>query len=42
MTSAAAPSATITREAFSGPVIHTEDLWRTYQMGSEEIHACAA
>ena len=39
MTSAAAPSATITREAFSGPVIHTEDLWRTYQMGSEEIHA---
>ena len=20
-------------------VIHTEDLWRTYQMGSEEIHA---
>jgi putative ABC transport system ATP-binding protein len=39
VTSAAAPSATITREAFSGPVIHTEDLWRTYQMGSEEIHA---
>ena len=39
MTSAAAPSATPTREAFSGPVIHTEDLWRTYQMGSEEIHA---
>ena len=39
MTSAAAPSATITREAFGGPVIHTEDLWRTYQMGSEEIHA---
>ena len=39
MTSAAAPAATLHREAFSGPVIHTEDLWRTYQMGSEEIHA---
>ena len=39
MTSAAAPAATLQREAFSGPVIHTEDLWRTYQMGSEEIHA---
>jgi putative ABC transport system ATP-binding protein len=39
VTSAAAPSATLTRDAFSGPVIHTEDLWRTYQMGSEEIHA---
>ena len=38
MTSAA-PSATLAREAFSGPVIHTEDLWRTYQMGAEEIHA---
>jgi putative ABC transport system ATP-binding protein len=23
----------------NGAVIHTEDLWRTYQMGSEEIHA---
>jgi putative ABC transport system ATP-binding protein len=22
-----------------GPVIHTEDLWRTYVMGAEEIHA---
>ena len=32
-------SAAVAREAFSGPVIHTEDLWRTYQMGSEEIHA---
>jgi putative ABC transport system ATP-binding protein len=21
------------------PVIHTDDLWRTYQMGAEEIHA---
>ena len=27
------------REAFDGPIIHTEDLWRTYQMGAEEIHA---
>ena len=35
MTSAAA----LAREAWSGPIIHTEDLWRTYQMGSEEIHA---
>jgi len=32
-------SAALAREAFAGPVIHTEDLWRTYQMGSEEIHA---
>jgi len=32
-------SAALAREAWSGPVIHTEDLWRTYQMGSEEIHA---
>ena len=38
MTSAA-PSATLARETWSGPIIHTEDLWRTYQMGSEEIHA---
>ncbi len=22
-----------------GPIIHAEDLWRTYQMGAEEIHA---
>jgi putative ABC transport system ATP-binding protein len=22
-----------------GAIIHTEELWRTYQMGSEEIHA---
>ena len=35
MTSAAA----LARDAWSGPIIHTEDLWRTYQMGSEEIHA---
>jgi putative ABC transport system ATP-binding protein len=26
-------------EAWSGPVIHAEDLWRTYQMGAEEILA---
>ena len=38
MTSAA-PSATLVRETWTGPIIHTEDLWRTYQMGSEEIHA---
>ena len=24
---------------FEGPVIHAEDLWRTYEMGAEEIHA---
>ena len=30
---------TAPREAWSGPIIHAEDLWRTYQMGSEEIHA---
>jgi putative ABC transport system ATP-binding protein len=27
------------REAFVGPIIHAEDLWRTYQMGAEEIQA---
>jgi putative ABC transport system ATP-binding protein len=27
------------RESFDGPIIHTEELWRTYQMGAEEIHA---
>jgi putative ABC transport system ATP-binding protein len=27
------------REAFDGAIIHAEDLWRTYQMGAEEIHA---
>ena len=26
-------------EAWSGPIIHAEDLWRTYQMGAEEIQA---
>jgi putative ABC transport system ATP-binding protein len=30
---------TAPREAFDGPIIHTEDLWRTYQMGAEEIQA---
>jgi putative ABC transport system ATP-binding protein len=29
----------LARDAWAGPIIHTEDLWRTYQMGSEEIHA---
>ena len=32
-------SAALAKDAFTGPVIHAEDLWRTYQMGSEEIHA---
>jgi putative ABC transport system ATP-binding protein len=27
------------REAFDGAIIRAEDLWRTYQMGAEEIHA---
>ncbi len=26
-------------EPWNGPIIHAEDLWRTYQMGAEEIHA---
>jgi len=26
-------------EVWSGPIIHAEDLWRTYQMGAEEIQA---
>jgi putative ABC transport system ATP-binding protein len=30
---------TAPREVFDGPIIHAEDLWRTYQMGAEEIHA---
>ena len=30
---------TAPREIFDGPIIHAEDLWRTYQMGAEEIHA---
>ena len=32
-------SVALARDAWAGPIIHTEDLWRTYQMGSEEIHA---
>jgi len=32
-------AAALARDRFEGPVIHAEDLWRTYQMGSEEIHA---
>ena len=32
-------TAAVAREAYAGPIIHAEDLWRTYQMGSEEIHA---
>jgi putative ABC transport system ATP-binding protein len=32
-------SAALAKDAWSGPIIHTEELWRTYQMGSEEIHA---
>jgi len=27
------------RDGFDGPVIRAENLWRTYQMGAEEIHA---
>ena len=30
---------TAPREVFDGPIIHAEDLWRTYQMGAEEIQA---
>jgi putative ABC transport system ATP-binding protein len=30
---------TAPREAFDGAIIRAEDLWRTYQMGAEEIHA---
>ena len=30
---------TAPREAWTGPIIHAEDLWRTYQMGAEEILA---
>jgi len=32
-------TAAVSREAWNGPIIHAEDLWRTYEMGSEEIHA---
>ncbi len=27
------------RDTFDGPLIQAEDLWRTYEMGAEEIHA---
>jgi putative ABC transport system ATP-binding protein len=30
---------TAPREQYDGPIIHAEDLWRTYQMGAEEIQA---
>jgi putative ABC transport system ATP-binding protein len=30
---------TTPRETFNGPIIRAEELWRTYQMGAEEIHA---
>jgi putative ABC transport system ATP-binding protein len=30
---------TAATDAFDGPIIHAEDLWRTYEMGAEEIHA---
>jgi len=26
-------------DTFNGPIIDAEDLWRTYEMGAEEIHA---
>ena len=32
-------TAAAAREAWTGPIIHAEDLWRTYQMGAEEIQA---
>jgi putative ABC transport system ATP-binding protein len=32
-------TAVLAKQAWTGPIIHAEDLWRTYQMGSEEIHA---
>jgi putative ABC transport system ATP-binding protein len=32
-------TAAVAPETWSGPVIHAEDLWRTYQMGAEEILA---
>jgi putative ABC transport system ATP-binding protein len=30
---------TVARDDFDGAVIRAENLWRTYQMGAEEIHA---
>ncbi len=38
MSAAPAPAA-VSPEIGAGAVIHTENLWRTYQMGTEEIHA---
>jgi putative ABC transport system ATP-binding protein len=32
-------TAAAARETWTGPIIHAEDLWRTYQMGAEEIQA---
>ena len=32
-------TAAVAREAWAGPIIQAEDLWRTYQMGAEEIQA---
>jgi putative ABC transport system ATP-binding protein len=32
-------SAAVAREAWTGAIIQAEDLWRTYQMGAEEILA---
>ena len=30
---------TAATDTFNGPIIDAEDLWRTYEMGAEEIHA---
>ena len=30
---------TSAQETFDGPIIEAENLWRTYEMGAEEIHA---
>ena len=37
--SAEALPATAGREAAAEPLIHMEDLWRSYDMGAEVIHA---
>ncbi len=37
--SAEALPATAGREAAAQPLIHMEDLWRSYDMGAEVIHA---
>jgi len=39
MSTTAAPQPAAPASAAGGAIIHTEDLWRTYQMGAEEIHA---